>query len=204
MSTKEVLEGHAGGIECRITDGEEVLSHFKRLFGEYSIRVISELGNIMICSGVFTEAYILPKNLVTTVIKLFTSGYVPYSAGLYVGRLRRLKPRFIPSINALYIIYKNIGLKRALMVSEEGLKPFLYGNDILKMSVIKCFEPIDKDEVVGIVGSDKYVYGIGLSTISSCEEIKKLKDVDVVAYNVFDVGWYLRGGTESREHMIKL
>jgi ribosome biogenesis protein Nip4 len=75
---------------------------------------------------------------------------------------------------------------------------------VLRASVLECFEPLSKGEVVGIVGEDGFVYGVGLSVIDSCQEIEGLRNVDVVAENVFDVGWYLRGGTKARERKFKV
>jgi len=161
--------------------------------------------SLMICEGIFKEAYLLDERVKQLVEKLLEVGKVPYSAGLYIGRLRRKRPTFIPSVNLLnklHLILKRP--YRALVVKKEGIKPFLYGKDILKASVVGCYAPIIKGDVIAVFGEDKQVYGIGLSTISSCNEIKDLKRTDPVAIHVFDVGWYLRGGTEPRERMYTL
>lgn len=206
MSVKEVLRCRAGGIECVVSVDLElkVLNHISRLFGPDVSRYVSSLGRVIVCSGIFSEAYLVSSELLGVVKELFRSGYVPYSVGLYLGRLRFSRPYFIPSVNLLEVIYRRFGPRRALIVSESGIRPFLYGNDVLKASIISCYEPLSKGDVVGILGSDGYVYGVGLCMISSCSDVGRLKELEVVAKNIFDVGWYLRGGTEARERMFKV
>ncbi len=159
----------------------------------------------LICEGVFREAYLLSKDVLEPVNILLKSGKIPYAAGMYVGRLRRREPYFIPSTDFLQYVYSSLGrVFKALIVGREGLKPFLYGKDVLKASVRKCIPPIKKSDIVGIVGEDEYVYGLGLSTIENCNEISSLRRTDPVAINIFDVGWYLRGGTEAREKKYRI
>ncbi len=204
MPTKKVMRGKAGGIECVIESDNTVLELISYLLGSDASTLLSELGKIMVCKGIFSEVYIISNDLVEAIKIIFSKGYVPYSAGLYIGRIRRSRPQFVPSVNLLQLIYERLGPRRALIVSEEGLKPFLYGNDILRKSVVKCYEPLNKDEVVGIVSNDGYVYGIGLSVVEGCKDLNALNELDLVAKNIFDVGWYLRGGTEARERMLKV
>ncbi|MCD6278113.1 MAG: hypothetical protein J7J11_00350 [Desulfurococcales archaeon] len=203
MSSEEVLRGFAGGIICVLGD-RKVLRFIENLFGRDARAIVEKLGNPLICSGEFTELYLVSDLLASAAAVLFRKNYVPYSAGLYAGRLRKRPPRFIPSANLLQLIYDALGPRRAVEVSEEGIKPFLYGNDILKKSVLKCYEPVSRSEVVGIIGSDGYVYGVGLSNLQSCKELASLSDLDEVAQNVFDIGWYLRGGTKPREKKYKI
>jgi len=204
MPNEEILKGSGGGISCYIIEGRNVLDVIAKLFGFEAATLLRSLGKLMICEGVFKEVYIVSGELINVIKVIFKSGRIPYSAGLYLGRLRREKPKLIPSVNTIQIIYDKLGFRRALIVREEGIKPFLYGNDIIKKSVIKCIEPLELGDIVGIVGEDNYVYGVGLSVIGSCNELNSLKDNDMVARNIFDVGWYLRGGTEVRERMFKL
>jgi ribosome biogenesis protein Nip4 len=189
--------------------GTKVLEAIHKFFkGFLSMQEVKDLLNgytPLICEGVFMEAYLLSKDVLETVNILLQSGRVPYSAGIYVGRLRRKEPSFIPSTDFLQYVYSSLGrILKALVIGGEGIKPFLYGKDVLKASVRKCIPPIKKSDIVSIVGEDQYVYGLGLSTIGSCDEISSLKRTDPVAINVFDVGWYLRGGTEARERKYRI
>jgi ribosome biogenesis protein Nip4 len=189
-------------VKCIILDGDfiEILA---KLFGN-SVRKIFENRKIIKCSGVFTELYALSQEQLRVFHKLTSSGRYPYSAGMYLGRLRKRKPLFIPSITLLHLLYHSTGKPvRALMIDKNGLKPFLYGGDVLKMSVIKCYPPIEKGEIVSIIDVDSFVYGVALSTINDCD-LRGLNETSMVARNIFDIGWYLRGGTEPREKKIKL
>ncbi|MCD6084777.1 MAG: hypothetical protein J7J20_04470, partial [Desulfurococcales archaeon] len=170
MSSEKILRGFAGGILCVLGD-RKVLKFIENLFGRDARAIVEKLGNPLICSGEFTQLYLVSDLLASAAAVLFRKNYVPYSAGLYAGRLRKRPPRFIPSANLLQLIYDALGPRRAIEVSEEGIKPFLYGNDILKKSVLKCYEPVSRSEVVGIIGSDGYVYGVGLSNLQSCKEL---------------------------------
>ena len=203
MPAEEGVRGAAGGIKC-VLGGDRVLKLIEYLLGPDARSIAESLGTVLVCSGEFSEVYLVSNLMADAIATLFKRGYVPYSAGLYAGRLRRSRPEFIPSVSLLQIIYDSVGPRRAIEVSEEGLKPFLYGNDILRKSVTKCYEPVSRGEVVGILGSDGYVYGVGLSNVDSCSELSKLRDLDEVAKNVFDIGWYLRGGTEPRERKYKV
>ncbi len=193
------------GIRCSFDDTARFMKGtVARLFGEDAVKVFEGF-SLLVCRGEFAEAYLLRGEVVDLVKGLLGSGRVPYAAGLYAGRLRRSRPTFVPSVDFLSFLYSGLGsLRRALIVGERGLKPFLYGKDVLRASVLKCFEPLSKGEVVGVVGEDGFVYGVGLSVIDSCREVEGLGSVDVVAENVFDVGWYLRGGTEARERKFKI
>jgi ribosome biogenesis protein Nip4 len=89
-----------------------------------------------------------------------------------------------------------------VVVSDEGLKPFLYGRDVLKASVTNVYPKLRRKDIAFVVGSDGYVYGVGISLVDD-STINDLGRNDVVVKNVFDVGWYLRGGTEPREKKFK-
>ncbi|MEM4791278.1 MAG: PUA domain-containing protein [Thermofilum sp.] len=159
----------------------------------------------MYCFGSFTEVYLVKPRLLGAIEAVLRSGRIPYFAGMYGGRLRSTRPEFIPSHVLIERIYEHLGRPiRAVKAMEQGIKVVLYGKDLLAESVASCFEPIELGEVVSVIGPDGYVYAIGLSTISSCEEIARLRKKDVVARSVFDLGWYLRGGTIPREAKYKL
>ena len=196
MHVKEGLECRSGGIRC-VIDGAECLRvsrEVARLFGKEVADGALKNFAIMVCSDAFVETYALSKEVARVVEVLFSSGYIPYSAGMYLGRLRKARPVFIPSTQLLELLYSTHGLARAFMIGESGVRPFLYGKDVLGVSLLKCFPPIEPGEVVGIVGRDGSIYGLGLSTVGSCEEAYRLRGSRrVIARNIFDVGWYIRG-----------
>ncbi len=193
-------------LTCRV-DKEGLVANAVRSYfmsDDLTAKVIGDLTGL-ICTGAFTEAYLLTGTLMDAVTRLIESGRVPYAAGIYVGRLRRTRPTFIPSHDFLQYSFNVLGkVVRAFVIGEEGLRPFLYGKDALKASVRECRPPLVKGDVVAVVGEDGFVYGVGISALDSCSELRGLKRTDVVAWNVFDVGWYLRGGTEARERKFKV
>lgn len=192
-------------IKCYFTTYDELL---KKTFNALEILVASEVlpkHTVMICEGEFVEAYLINEELKHVIEAILASNRFPYSAGIYVGRLRKSKPYIIPSVDFLTLIYE---LKReyfkAVKIRDEGLKPFLYGKDVLKASVTECFPPLNNGDVIGVIGNDGYVYGVALSKVSDCNEVLKLNPNDVVATNVFDVGWFLRGETRVKEKKFKV
>ncbi|MEO3993466.1 MAG: hypothetical protein QN229_04070 [Desulfurococcaceae archaeon TW002] len=180
-------------VRCQEASLQEIREELPPHIVEYLMSKYTQ-ATLLICSNKITEVFILSKVIAEVVGRVITQGLTPYAAGLYLGRLRKNKPRFIPSTNILQEMFRETEeLINALIVAEEGLKPFLYGGDILRKSVVSCYEPVRKGEVVAVLGTDKIVYGLGLSRIRSCEELENMEDLEEVASNVFDVGWYIRG-----------
>lgn len=190
-------------VKCKLS-GEELYKHIERLYGKEALGVLVGYTPLY-CSDGFTEIYLLRQPLLEAVSLLMRSGKAPYYSGLYAGRLRDKKPSFIPSHLLIEKLYNYIGRPiRAFAASEQGIKVLMYGKDLLKESVISCYEPLEVGEVVSILGTDGRVYAIGLSEISKCSELDELSRTQVVARTIFDLGWYLRGGTIPREPKYKV
>ncbi len=190
-------------MKC-VLGGGEVFAHVARLFGEEALGAVEGYTPVY-CFGVFTEVYLLKEPLLGAVELVMRSGRVPYFAGLYAGRLRSSRPAFIPSHILVEKIYRHLGrLVRAVRGSEAGIKAVLYGRDLLAESATSCYEPVELGDVLSVVGPDGRVYAVGLSRISSCEELGRLGRTDTVVKTVFDLGWYLRGGTVPREVKYRL
>lgn len=180
-------------VRCWKTSMQEIQEVLPPHISEYLTKKYSGT-TLLLCSNRFTEVFILSEKLAKVVNEVMKYGLTPYSAGLYLGRVRKGMPHFIPSINILQEMYEETKkLVNALVVTDEGLKPFLYGGDILKKSVVECYPPVKKRDVVAVLGADMRVYGLGLSKIEGCEELEKKRDLEEVASNIFDVGWYIRG-----------
>lgn len=103
---------------------------------------------------IYNKQHFFPKLLV-----LYENSWI----GLYV------KKTLVPSLSLIKEIYKKHGIKAAIIVNEQGVKAFLYGNDILPQSVVKVIPPklglyavvdVSDEEVVGFVrwSSRKRVY----------------------------------------------
>ncbi|MCX8209102.1 MAG: hypothetical protein N3G79_05635 [Sulfolobales archaeon] len=186
-----------------VVGGGEVFEHVARLHGSRAAEALREYVPLYCAEPL--EVYLMRAELMHAVERILKSGRFPYFAGFYAGRLRSDKPRFIPSHVLLDRLYKHIGHPvRAVKISDAGIRVVLYGRDVLAESVVECFEPVEAGEVVSITGPDGYVYAVGLSKISSCGEIGRLREKDVVAKTIFDLGWYLRSGTVPREARYKV
>lgn len=190
-------------FECPEDIRVKILSELYMLFQNNVIELLSPYNKLIICSGLFTESYLVSNQLMSAITKLWSAGRNMYCAGIYLGRLRRFKPYLIPSTMLANAVFSKLGsYVNSVVLSESGLKPFLYGRDVLKASVIKTYPKIRSGNYVFVLGSDGYAYGVGLAEVGD-EEFNRLGELDVVVRNVFDVGWYLRGGTEPRERKFK-
>ena len=85
-------------LTCRV-DNEGLVPNAVKSYLMSDDLVAKVIGGLtgLICTGVFTEAYLLTESLLNAVTRLIGSGRVPYAAGIYVGRLRKVRPTFIPS-----------------------------------------------------------------------------------------------------------
>lgn len=105
-------------------------------------------------SGLLTE-----RDLDARLLVVYEGTWV----GLYVKRL------VVPSLSLTKSIYRERGVRAAIIVADPGIKAFLYGNDVLQQSVVEVLPPrlglyavVDQydGEVVGFAkwNSKKRVY----------------------------------------------
>ncbi|MEM0361779.1 MAG: hypothetical protein QXY36_01420 [Sulfolobales archaeon] len=200
MPSKEVVRC----FECPEDIGGRIRSELQLLFQVDVVGLLNPYSRLLLCTALFTEAYLISDELLNTIKKLWSAGRNPYSAGIYLGRLRKRKPYLIPSTILASAVFSRLGrYVNSVVVSDSGLKPFLYGRDVLKTSVIKAYPTIVKGSPTFVLGIDGYVYGVGIATTNG-EDIGRLDESEVVVKNVFDVGWYLRGGTQPKEKKFKV
>lgn len=200
MRPKEVVKCYGCSDDLR----RKILSDLLSIFQHDVTTLLKPYDKILICSGLFSEVYLVSDPLLKAVQTLWKVGRNPYCVGIYVGRLRGRKQHLIPSTMLAYAVFSKLGTyTNSVVVSDDGLKPFLYGRDVLKASVIKVYPKLMPNHYTFIVGTDGQLYGFGISATDE-EGLKRLKDDEVVVKNVFDVGWYLRGGTKPREKKFKI
>jgi len=123
------------------------------------------------CIGDICIVYSMPSNLsVNGLTRLYMGRWV---ATVVNGVLT-------PSIPLVESIYASRGLRAAIVVAEQGVKAFLYGNDILLESIREKYEPVN--QLVTVVdSSDREIIGF-----AKWDPRRK-------AYrNIFDLGLYLR------------
>jgi len=123
------------------------------------------------CIGDICIVYSMPSNLgVNGLTRLYMGRWV---ATVVNGALT-------PSIPLVESIYASRGLRAAIIVTEQGVKAFLYGNDILLESIREKYEPVN--QLVTVVdSSDREIIGF-----AEWDQRRR------VYRNIFDLGLYLR------------
>lgn len=100
--------------------------------------------------------------------------------GTWLGVIIDNKPYLAPGVYEE--IYRDIGSYRAaIIVGEQGVKNFLYGNDILEQSIIKEYPPTDQPVAV-IDSYDGKVIGVA----------KRVMGRRRLYRNIYDLGIFLR------------
>ncbi len=87
-------------------------------------------------------------------------------------------------------------IRSAVEAEQQGVKAFLYGNDLLVASVRKIYGPFRKGQVVAVIDPlDSRVIGVARAAMD-LREVERARShgrtLDVVAENIFDLGWFLR------------
>jgi len=97
-------------------------------------------------------------------------------SGRWIGLLINSKPYL--STTLYEEIFRDKGFRAAIVVSENGVKNFLYGRDILEISVLEKYPPLDNPIAV-IDHSDKNVIGV-------------VEPEGDFYRNIYDLGLFLR------------
>jgi|UniRef100_A0A7J2U022 predicted ribosome-associated RNA-binding protein Tma20 len=107
------------------------------------------------------------------------------------------KGKFIPSphlYNFIYDNYQKIGC--AVSSKPQGVRAFLYGNDLLLVSLEKVLPPIEKGKYIAVIDSEDFkAIGIGMMLYSEdeiAELIKRGQMLTAIVKNVFDLGIHVR------------
>ncbi len=134
---------------------------------------------------------IIPRNIHRFIKSLNIN---PIIAGIVIGWFRG---EFIPSTNLFYFAKSNgFDFGCSIIASEQGVKAFLYGNDLLLASTQGFIEPVEKGMYVAVIdSSDMMPIGIGKLMIDPMDVDylrRSGRILDVVAKNVFDLGRLLR------------
>jgi 60S ribosome subunit biogenesis protein NIP7 len=100
--------------------------------------------------------------------------------GRWIGLLIDGKPYPAPWIYEE--VYKRRGYRAAIIVSDQGVKAFLYGNDVLRESILEEYPPLH-DAVAVVDYSDKRVIGVA----------RRVREKGGTYYrNIYDLGMFLR------------
>lgn len=111
---------------------------------------------------------------------LQTTHGVPVDALVYgnkwVGVVINNEPYL--SLNIYEDVFRSKGYRASIVVSEKGCKAFLYGNDILRESIVVTYPPVNNPVAV-IDSLDKKVIGVAIPHGD-------------VYKNVYDLGLFIR------------
>lgn len=138
---------------------------------------------------------LVPKAILSNTITIIKQLKV-LSLGVIAGWIKN-RSIFIPSIH-LFSLARDEGFSHgcSVVAKPHGVKAFLYGNDLLVVSVDKFLYPIEKDSYVAVIDSeDMRVIGIGRLVVDPKDFEKFViegKILKPVVENVFDLGILLR------------
>lgn len=139
---------------------------------------------------------LVPSHISLDIDEISLSNIRVLAAGILVGWIKK-KKKFIPSPYLFELaIEKGFKFGCAVVAKTQGVKAFLYGNDILVSSVEKFLQPVEKGMYVAVLDAeDLRVIGIGKLVIDSKdfdEHVRQGKMLSPVVENVFDLGVLLR------------
>ena len=140
------------------------------------------------------RVFLLDKAYVSMVSKLARDSRI-CGAGILIGWLHG--DDFIPSTQ-LFDFVRRIGCRIgcSIVAKEQGVKAFLYGNDLLLTSLEKVLEPAERGWYVAVLdSSDMVAIGIGKLLVSPREIpmlIKEGRMLVPIVKNVFDLGTTVR------------
>lgn len=178
--------------EAAIKAAKEYLN---KCFADNYPEVVLGSGELVVLGGMRqSRLYYVPRPL-AEIINSAKSKLSIMHAGLFVGFYRR--GLFIPSTE-LFNAARMKGLKFgcAVAAKQQGVKAFLYGNDLLVASVERFLEPVEKGMVVAVSDSeDLFVVGVGILVLGIDEFLKAVRQgrmLEVAVKNIKDLGLLLR------------
>jgi len=118
------------------------------------------------------------------------------ATGILIGWIKKRR-EFIPSTRLFELaMEKGLKIGCAVVAKSQGVKAFLYGNDLLVSSVERFLHPIEKGVYVAVLDKeDMKVIGIGKFVINPEDfdrYVKEGKMLIPVVENIFDLGIFLR------------
>lgn len=146
-------------------------------------------------SELVDRVYLVPKDI-EPMAKAISKHVKVLAIGMIIGWIKRGK-NFIPSPHIFNLaIEGGFSFGCAVVAKSQGVKAFLYGNDLLISSIEKFLEPIEKGMCVAIVDSeDMRSVGIGRLVVDPNEVSKLISEGKILlpaVENIFDLGVLLR------------
>ncbi|MEM3981055.1 MAG: hypothetical protein QXF79_07380, partial [Ignisphaera sp.] len=141
---------------------DAIINYIDKCFcREYRDYILSEFEIMLIPKNdVVSRVTLVPKDIAGYIINISANVNV-MSAGIVIGWIKRRK--FIPSTHLFNLAtQKRFKFGCAVVAKQQGIKAFLYGNDLLISSVDKFLYPIEKGLYVAVIDpEDMNTIGIG-------------------------------------------
>jgi len=181
----------------RLEDRGRVEKYIRRCFGAEVAKRI-HASTVLTLDPRHGTVYAIPRDRyeIMRVIGLDPDTIV--GGGTHLGWL--FEDVFIPSVGLFRLVKTFIDtdsvLGCAAICGEQGVKAFLYGNDVLVASVQRIIEPFERGLPVAVIDSfDNEIIGVGIAAIDAreLEELRARGEVlRPAVLNVFDLGASIR------------
>ena len=155
---------------------------------EYLIKVIPKNRSV-------ERVCLIPRSIADRV-DMVSSGIKIVVAGLVIGWLKN-RTRFLPSPHLFNLaIDRGFNYGCAVVAKQQGVRAFLYGNDLLVVSVERFLRPVEKGMYVAVIDPDDVkAIGIGRLVIDPGDFDRLIAEGKLLlpaVENVFDLGILLR------------
>jgi ribosome biogenesis protein Nip4 len=138
----------------------------------------------------YPSFFLIPKNL-TKLLSKIDEEVDLLSAGIYFGFLK--KNKFYISLEGAEFLYKEklIPERYYLIISDDGEKSALYGNNIMKKDIVNISSKIKKKDPLLVLNQQFELVALAQSIVD-CIALQDLNSREIIATNLVDKGYYLR------------
>jgi len=174
-----------------------VSRYIEKCFGKECLNtILSDYGVKLFSKNRHRERVCLIPKSVSTIVSIDLININVVAVGIIIGWIEK-NSVFIPSTHLFNMVReKGFSIGCSIVAKQHGVKAFLYGRDLLALSVERFLYPVEKDMYVAVLDSeDMSVIGIGKLVIDPSDLGKLLSEGKVLALvvkNVFDLGILLR------------
>ncbi len=179
-----------------LRDMKPVARYIEKCFGAEAALHIDGSYLLLLVEGSQNKyhVYVFDKQLMDLIARLNNATRVQ-GAGLLIGWLRG--ENFVPSTQLFnYMRNTGFGIGCAAVAKAQGIKAFLYGNDLLLASLDCIIEPAERGWYIAVLDpEDMFAIGIGRLLVSPYEIPKLLREghmLTPIVKNIFDLGLTVR------------
>jgi len=163
----------------------EILTIFER-----TNRILFILFNNLGLKINFPLIFLVPDYLSKTINKLESNKMI-ISAGIYFGFIKKNVFRLSLEGAEFLLNLHFFSEKHLATVNNDGEKAILYGNQILRKMIVKISNKVKKNDFILVFNQSNELICIARSQVNF-EDIRNLKNNEIIAFNLIDKGYYLR------------